>query len=301
MALYFQNQIKRNLSFVILNPVMDLFKESILSFHPVFTNDFEHRPTLPLLHIFNPRLLDVFFYYMKLELLLSAISFLLILLSKSSPIGDDSDHYSERRWEMVENQIISRGIRDSSVIQAMLKVPRQEFVPEQYRDAAYNDGPVPIGRGVTVSQPYIVALMTELLRPVAGMKVLEVGTGSGYQSAVLVETGCELYTIEILEDIALRAREILDDLGYSKIHYKIGDGYEGWEEHAPFDGIIVTAAPGHIPRKLVEQLKPYGRIIIPVGDENQELLLIEKTEEGIVTKRVTSVRFVPMTGEPDKE
>ncbi|MEQ9617603.1 MAG: protein-L-isoaspartate(D-aspartate) O-methyltransferase [Deltaproteobacteria bacterium] len=238
---------------------------------------------------------------MELELFFPSVSFLLFLLSKSSPPGDGSDPDAGRRWEMVENQIISRGIRDSSVIQAMLKVPRQEFVPREHRQAAYNDNPVPIGRGVTVSQPYIVALMTELLRPVPGMKVLEVGTGSGYQSAVLVETGCELYTIEILEDIAERARKILDDLGYSGIRYKIGDGYEGWEEHAPFDGIIVTAAPGHIPRKLVEQLKPYGRIIIPVGEENQELLLIEKTEEGIVTKRITSVRFVPMTGEPEKE
>lgn len=211
--------------------------------------------------------------------------------------GDEGGDDYARRWNMVENQIIARGIRDSSVIQAMLAVPRHRFVPDEYKSSAYNDGPVPIGSGVTISQPYIVALMSELLRPMRGMKVLEVGTGSGYQTAVLAETGCEVYTVEILQDIAKRARRLLDELGYENIKFRIGDGYAGWEEYAPFDAIIVTAAPGNIPQKLADQLKTGGRMIIPVGEESQELLLAEKTDEGMVTRRITSVRFVPMTGE----
>lgn len=213
--------------------------------------------------------------------------------------GDEGGDDSAKRWNMVENQIIARGIRDSGVIQAMLAVPRHRFVPDEYKASAYNDSPAPIGGGVTISQPYIVALMSELLRPMRGMKVLEVGTGSGYQTAVLAEIGCEVYTVEILEDIAKRAHRLLDELGYENIKFRIGDGYAGWEEYAPFDAIIVTAAPGDIPQKLADQLKPGGRMIIPVGEESQELLLAEKTDEGIVTRRITSVRFVPMTGSSD--
>ena len=209
------------------------------------------------------------------------------------------DRYAGKRWEMVESQIIARGIRNTAVIQAMLNVPRHEFIPVELRDQAYDDNPVPVGLGQTISQPYIVALMTELLNPVSGMKVLEVGTGSGYQSAVLAEAGCELYTVEIVEDLAYKARRILDNLGYSGITYKTGDGYQGWEEHAPFDGIIVTAAPGHVPAKLLEQLKVNGKMVIPVGDESQELQLIEKTDKGITKRRITAVRFVPMTGESE--
>lgn len=238
---------------------------------------------------------------MELELYGSVWLVFLVLLAAGSSRGGEGERYSGKRWEMVENQIIFRGIRDSRVIQAMLNVPRHLFVPEEYRDAAYNDSPAPIGKGQTISQPYIVALMSELLRPLPGMKVLEVGTGSGYQTAVLAETGCELYTIEILEEIAVRARRLLDSLGYTNIRYRVGDAFEGWEEHAPFDAIIVTAAPGHIPHKLVEQLKPHGRIVIPVGDESQELLLIEKTDGEITTRKITSVRFVPMTGQPDTD
>jgi protein-L-isoaspartate(D-aspartate) O-methyltransferase len=141
--------------------------------------------------------------------------------------------------------------------------------------------------------------MTELLNPARGAKILEVGTGSGYQSAVLAETGCDLYTIEIVESLAKRSRRILENLGYSNITYKIGDGYQGWEEHAPFDGIIVTAAPGHVPAKLLEQLGVNGEMVIPVGDESQELLLIEKSDTGITKKKITAVRFVPMTGESE--
>lgn len=229
-----------------------------------------------------------------IEILVPVSLFLFVFLLASA-----GDRYAAKRWEMVESQIIARGIRNTAVIQAMLNVPRHEFVPEELRGEAYDDNPIPVGLGQTISQPYIVGLMTELLNPARGTKILEVGTGSGYQSAVLAETGCDLYTIEIVENLAERARLILENLGYSNITYKIGDGYLGWEEHAPFDGIIVTAAPGHVPAKLLEQLRINGKMVIPVGDESQELLLMEKTDTGITKKRITAVRFVPMTGESE--
>jgi len=215
--------------------------------------------------------------------------------SPGSSEANGNDIYVEKRWDMVENQIVSRGIKNAKVIEAMLKVKRHLFVPTDHLDSAYNDMPIPIERGQTVSQPYMVALMSELLNPLPGKKILEVGTGSGYQTAVLAETGCDVYTIEIIEDIAINSRKILDELGYSNIKFKIGDGYEGWEENSPFQGIIVTAAPPQVPEKLLEQLSTGGKLVIPVGDTNQELLLIEKTNEGIARKRITSVRFVPMT------
>jgi protein-L-isoaspartate(D-aspartate) O-methyltransferase len=229
-----------------------------------------------------------------MELLISWSVFLFVFLLATGASGNG--RYAGKRWDMVESQIIARGIRNTAVIQAMLNVPRHEFVPEEMRDEAYNDNPIPVGMGQTISQPYIVALMTELLNPARGMKILEVGTGSGYQSAVIAETGCELYTIEIVESLANKARLILEKIGYSNITYMVGDGYKGWEEHAPFDGIIVTAAPGRVPAKLLEQLKPGGRMVIPVGGDSQELQLIEKTDTGITKKRITAVRFVPMTG-----
>jgi protein-L-isoaspartate(D-aspartate) O-methyltransferase len=228
------------------------------------------------------------------ESFISVSLFFFVLLLAGSVTGNG--RYAGKRWDMVESQIIARGIRNTAVIQAMLNVPRHEFVPEELRDEAYNDSPIPVGMGQTISQPYIVALMSELLNPVRGMKVLEVGTGSGYQSAVLAETGCDLYTIEIVESLARKARLILEKVGYTNITYKIGDGYQGWEEHAPFDGIIVTAAPGHVPARLLDQLKVNGRMVIPVGGDSQELQLIEKTDTGITKKRITAVRFVPMTG-----
>jgi len=212
-----------------------------------------------------------------------------------SPQDSGQDKYAQTRWDMVENQIVSRGIKNATVLDAMLKVKRHLFVPKDYIDSAYTDNPIPIEKGQTVSQPYMVALMTELLDPQPGKKILEIGTGSGYQTAVLAETGCDLYTVEIIEEIAVTARKILEKLGYSNIKYKIGDGYKGWEENAPFEGIIVTAAPLDIPDKLIDQLSMGGRMIIPVGDTYQDLLLIEKTNEGVTKKRVTSVRFVPMT------
>ncbi len=236
-----------------------------------------------------------------MEFFILALTLLPIFLVANFSIPeDDSNVYAQRRWEMVETQIISRGIRDSRLIRAMLKIPRHKFVPENLRDIAYGDNPLPIGIEQTISQPYIVALMTELLRLNSGEKVLEVGTGSGYQTAILAEMGCEVYTIEILEPLSEKAQQVLKSLGYEYIHYKIGDGYRGWTQFAPFDAIIVTAAPDHMPQPLIEQLKTNGRMIIPVGVQYQELLLIKKTDKGTDMKTVTPVRFVPMTGEAQK-
>ncbi len=226
--------------------------------------------------------------------------FPILLISNQTLNKDDNNQYYKKRWEMVENQLISRGIKDSRVIKAMLKIPRHEFIPEDLRDLAYNDNPVPIGIDQTISQPYIVALMTELLSLKENERVLEVGTGSGYQAAILAEIGCEVYTIEIIESLSLTSQTVLDRLGYKNIHFKIGDGYRGWTEMAPFDAIIVTAAPGHTPQPLIDQLKVDGRMVIPVGDFYQDLLLIQKTPKGINKKNVTPVRFVPMTGEAEQ-
>lgn len=208
--------------------------------------------------------------------------------------------YTEQRWQMVNDQLVPRGITNESVLEAMFIVPRHEFVPEGLIDSAYDDCPLPIGMGQTISQPYIVAFMTELLNIKKGDKVLEVGTGSGYQAAILAEIGCEVYTIEIVESLALKAKKILQDLGYESIHYKIGDGYMGWNENAPYDAIIVTAAPPDVPEPLTEQLKVGAKMAIPVGDYFQELLLIKKADQGLKEKRVSPVRFVPMTGEAQR-
>ena len=207
----------------------------------------------------------------------------------------------EHRQKMVEEQIVSRGVKDGKVLAAMRKVQRDMFVPPQYRSQAYDDGPLPIGEGQTISQPYIVALMTELLELKGGEKVLEIGTGSGYQAAVLAEIAGDVYSVEILEGLARRADTLLKDLGYKNIHVEARDGYRGWPEHAPFDGIIVTAAPDHVPEPLKEQLKVGGKLVIPVGEFFQELVVIEKTEKGYVKRDVIPVRFVPMTGEAEKK
>lgn len=212
----------------------------------------------------------------------------------------DDGTYSQKRWEMVEYQIISRGVREPEIIEAMLKIPRHEFVPENFRHQAYLDCALPIGMGQTISQPYIVAFMTELLSLSKGDKVLEIGTGSGYQAALLAEIGCEVFTIEIVEPLSQSAEAILTDLGYKNIHLRVGDGYQGWEEHAPYDAIVVTAAPPEIPEPLIAQLKENGRLVIPVGEDIQELILITNTKEGLVEKRETLVRFVAMTGEAQK-
>jgi protein-L-isoaspartate(D-aspartate) O-methyltransferase len=233
-----------------------------------------------------------------LTLTLTLLPFL--LLTASSTSEDDNNIDVEKRWDMIEKQIISRGIQDPRLIQAMIKIPRHKFVPADLREYAYGDNPIPIGMDQTISQPYIVALMTELLKLKEGEKVLEVGTGSGYQTAILAEMGCEVFTIEIVESLVEKAKQVLESLGYKKIHYKSGDGYSGWPEHAPFDAIIVTAAPDHIPQPLIEQLKVNGRMVIPVGDQYQELILIKKREKGVEMKTVTPVRFVPMTGEAQR-
>lgn len=207
--------------------------------------------------------------------------------------------YGDLREQMVERQIVARGITDEAVLAAMREVPRHQFVPESQRHAAYDDCPLPIGEGQTISQPYIVALMTQALNLAPGEKVLEIGTGSGYQAAVLAEIVDEVYTIEILEDLGRRARETLRRLGYSQVEVKIGDGYLGWEEHAPYDAIIVTCAPEHIPQPLVDQLAEGGRMVIPVGPQGytQTLTLVEKKGGQVHQKEIIPVLFVPMTGD----
>jgi len=210
------------------------------------------------------------------------------------------DSYAETRERMVRFQIENRKVRDKLVLAAMRKVPRHLFVPESLRDQAYTDGPLPIGAGQTISQPYIVALMTELLDLRGGEKVLEIGTGSGYQAAVLAEIAGQVYSIEIICQLAEVADTRLKELGYDNVTVRCADGYQGWMEHAPFDGIIVTAAPDHIPQPLVDQLKVGARLIIPVGDVFQELKVIVKTESGIKEMDAIPVRFVPMTGEAER-
>jgi protein-L-isoaspartate(D-aspartate) O-methyltransferase len=210
-----------------------------------------------------------------------------------------TDPVSER-VRMVEDQIAARGIRDTHVLSAMLRVPRHELIPAELRAFAYTDRPLPIGSDQTISQPYVVAAMTEAAMVRPGTRVLEVGTGSGYQTAVLVEMGAEVYSIEIVPELGAEAAEALHELGYDnqgRLHLRIGDGYRGWPEAAPFDAIIVAAAPPDVPRPLIEQLAVGGRLVIPVGEDRQELQVISRQRHGEVTSRLFPVRFVPMTGE----
>jgi protein-L-isoaspartate(D-aspartate) O-methyltransferase len=217
--------------------------------------------------------------------------------SDSSPQGD----YKTMRERMVETQIKARGVKDPRVLAAILKVERHLFVPKDLHPNAYSDQPLPIGEGQTISQPYIVALMTELLDLKGDDKVLEVGTGSGYQAAILAELAKEVYSIEIIEKLATSAERLLLDLGYKNIKVKAGDGYLGWPEAAPFDAIIVTCAPDHIPRPLMDQLKEGGRMVIPVGELAQELKKIVKRGGKLETTDVIPVIFVPMTGDGVKQ
>jgi protein-L-isoaspartate(D-aspartate) O-methyltransferase len=199
---------------------------------------------------------------------------------------------------MVREQLVARGIRDARVLAAMGRVPRHELVPEGERDEAYEDGPLPIGEGQTISQPYIVAAMSEAAALSGSERVLEVGTGSGYQAAVLSALAREVYTIELEPTLAERAREALARLGCTNVHTRTGDGYRGWPEAAPFDAIVVTAAPDHVPPALLEQLAPGGRLVIPVGGSgDQELMLYTKTGRGVERRQLMPVRFVPLRGE----
>jgi protein-L-isoaspartate(D-aspartate) O-methyltransferase len=209
--------------------------------------------------------------------------------------------FEQARERMVSEQIEARGVRDARVLAAMRRVPRHEFVPLQQRAYAYEDRPLPIGHGQTISQPYIVAVMSEALELDGSEKVLEIGTGSGYQAAVLAELAAEVYTIEIVAPLASRAASDLKRLGFEKLHVRAGDGYRGWPEAAPFDAIIVTAAPDHIPQPLVDQLAVGGRLVIPVGRMFQELVLITRDEQGVRHEDLLAVRFVPMVGEAEKK
>ncbi len=206
----------------------------------------------------------------------------------------EKTNFAAERREMVEFQIKRRGIRDPKVLEAMLRVPRHLFVPEQMKELAYGDEPLPIGEGQTISQPYIVAYMTEALKLTGQEKVLEIGTGSGYQTAILAELAREVYTVELIPELSRRAQKVLRELGYQNIHFLVGDGTRGWPEHAPYEAILVSAAPATVPRSLIEQLQENGRLIIPVGTDYQELVLVRKKKEGWEEERLIPVRFVPL-------
>ena len=209
--------------------------------------------------------------------------------------------YSLLRERMVAKQLEARDIKDKKVLAAMRKVPRHLFVPENYRHLAYEDYPLPIGEGQTISQPYIVALMTQVINPNAQMKVLEIGTGSGYQAAILAELCAKVYTVEIIEILGERAKGVLQKL-YGNVFVRIGDGYQGWPEFAPFDAIIVTCAPTHVPQPLVEQLREGGRMVIPVGEAGaQQLVVLTKNKGKLIEEQVIPVRFVPMVDSKGKK
>jgi protein-L-isoaspartate(D-aspartate) O-methyltransferase len=204
---------------------------------------------------------------------------------------------AEERRAMVNSDIEAWGVKDPMVLEVLGRVPRHRFVPEDLAASAYEDRPLSIGYGQTISQPFIVGYMTEALKLDGDSRVLEIGTGSGYQAAVLAEIAAEVYSIEIVAPLAERAKETLAALGYEGIHLRTGDGYRGWPEAAPFDAIVITAAPEHVPAPLLEQLAPGGRMVVPVGGREQELLRFTRSETGIHEERLLPVRFVPMTGE----
>ncbi|MDY6843181.1 MAG: protein-L-isoaspartate(D-aspartate) O-methyltransferase [Thermodesulfobacteriota bacterium] len=233
------------------------------------------------------------------------ISFIVVILSISCRDTSSHNHAKRKipqvdfkhfRTVMVQSQIQTRGIKDQRVLDAMREVERHKFVPSHLRNLAYTDGPLPIGENQTISQPYIVALMTENLQLKGSEKVLEIGTGSGYQTAILAELAQEVYTIEIIEQLAKSAKSLLRKLGYTTVKVKIGDGYLGWKEYAPYDAIIVTCAPPFIPQPLIEQLAEDGRMVIPVGSHYQLLKKIIKKDGKIKSTDLIPVRFVPMTG-----
>lgn len=214
-------------------------------------------------------------------------------------LGADVDPTAAQREAMVREQIAARGVRDPRVLEVLRRVPRHLFVPEPVRDQAYEDRPLPIGHGQTISQPYVVAAMTEALEPEPGDRVLEVGTGSGYQAAVLAGLVSEVHTIEIVPELAEHARQALRAAGVTNVRVVTGDGYRGLPDAAPFDGIVVTAAPEEVPPPLLEQLAVGGRLVIPVGGAFQELRVIRRTEDGTESRSLFPVRFVPFTRSPD--
>lgn len=223
------------------------------------------------------------------------VIFILFIVFSYTSVTAQKDKFVSLRKRMVREQIVARGIKSPKLIKAMNKVPRHMFIPDNYKLMAYEDRPLPIGRGQTISQPYIVALMTDKLKLNKDMKVLEIGTGSGYQAAILAEICKSVYSIEIIAELANRAKTILDTLNYTNIHIKIGDGYKGWKKYAPYDAIIVTCAPNNIPNALKKQLSEGGKMIIPVGGSiAQELILLEKKNGKLLKKFVAPVRFVPM-------
>lgn len=235
----------------------------------------------------------------------SCLGLVMLLAASASVCADEYAQQRERLLDEIKADFAMTGVEtgkpnlSAAVSKTMAKVPRHEFVPSEQRDRAYLNRPLPIGYGQTVSQPYIVALMTELLEVKAGDTVLEIGTGSGYQAAILAELVDRVYTIEIIQELGEQARDRLQALGYKNVTVRVGDGYYGWQEHAPFDGIIVTAAASHIPPPLVRQLKPGGKMIIPVGSRfmTQYLVMVEKNATGeAVTRQLLPVRFVPLTG-----
>ena len=215
--------------------------------------------------------------------------------------GTQAEDFAAQRQQMVASQIRGRGISDAAVLKAMETVPRHRFVPPEVRALAYGDTPLPIGHGQTISQPYIVALMSQLLAVEPGRRVLEIGTGSGYQAAVLADMGVHVFTIEIVPELGRQAINVLDALGFKNIQVKIGDGYKGWPEHAPFDAIIVTCAPTNVPEPLKAQLAEGGRMVIPSGEKyNQQLFLLTKHKGKIKQEKIVDVRFVPMVDEHGK-
>jgi protein-L-isoaspartate(D-aspartate) O-methyltransferase len=220
----------------------------------------------------------------------------LLMICALAALGCTGD-YGARRADMVE-QLRAYGIADSAVLEAMAEVPRHLFIPARFRSitAPYGDHACPIGHGQTISQPYIVAYMTGYISPRPGERILEVGTGSGYQAAVLAELGAEVYSIEIIPELADHARGVLEELGYDEVRVRTGDGYLGWPEHAPFDAVIVTCAPEEVPEALVEQLAPSGRMILPLGEADgmQRLVTLRKTPDGMEVREEMPVRFVPM-------
>ncbi len=224
----------------------------------------------------------------------TGVALLAMSCSAARPAGEEE--WKTARERMVVEQIAARGVKDAPTLAALRKVERHLFVPEASLAEAYDDHPLPIGQGQTISQPYIVAFMTEALRLQGGEKVLEVGTGSGYQAAVLSEIASQVFSIEIVEPLAIEARQRLASLGYRNVSVRAGDGYAGWPEEAPFDGIMITAAAPSIPEPLKRQLKDGGRLILPVGDECQDLVVVTRRGETFVEARVLAVRFVPMTG-----